>query len=221
MKVYFITRFSILDYSCKAWIMTSMEKNNYTTSLFSDDRLNAKFEAFEKMTLPSIVNQTNQDYEWLILTSSYLPKLYMDRLKKDIVNYPQIKLFTVKNIAEFKKIINEYSYKQSYATVRLDDDDGLSVKYVELMQKYQSKNQSIISFPKGHAYKIINDQIEVMDYDVYSPMLALGLAAINMNIYSCGSHHNINQRYKIIYDKTPDMYHILLSPYCDTKRGFK
>lgn len=221
LKIYFITRFSILDYNCKAWVMTSMEKDNYSKTLFADDRLNAKFEAFEKMTLPSIVNQTNQNYEWLILTSNYLPQLYMNRLKKDIEKYPQIKLFTVENMVEFKKIVKEYPYQKLYATVRIDDDDGLNVNYVKLMQKYQYNDQCIITFPKGRAYKIIDKQIEVMNYEINSPMLALGLAAINMNIYLCGSHHNINQRYNVIYDKTPESYHIFLSPFCDTKRGFK
>ena len=66
MKVYFITRFSILDYNHKAWFISKLSKEEYAKKLFSKERLDFKFDAFGKMVLPSI----------------FMPDSYKDRLKK-------------------------------------------------------------------------------------------------------------------------------------------
>ena len=57
MIVYFITRFSIFDYDFKGYKLTKnlgIEDKSY---LFSKERLDYKFDSFEKITLPSIVSQ--------------------------------------------------------------------------------------------------------------------------------------------------------------------
>jgi hypothetical protein len=50
---------------------------------------------------------------------------------------------------------------------------------------------------------------------------AQGLCAIGMNIYSCGNHTKVAEKYKVIYDNAPDMYLVNCDEqYTDTKRKF-
>lgn len=220
MKVYFITRFSILDKKNDRWILAKLPFNEYKKKLFSKERLDSKFYVFEKMTLPSIINQTNKNYQWLIITSKHLPIIYKNKLIYLTNTYPQIKLFFANNYADFKNILKNYPFQNNYATVRLDDDDSLNENFVQLLQKYQKNKNAIISFPWGHKYKIETDKIIIDKNNIYIPKVALGLTAINMNIYNCGNHLSIDEKYKVIYDGTKNMYNLLCSDYCDTKRNF-
>ena len=50
--------------------------------------------------------------------------------------------------------------------------------------------------------------------------IAVGLCAINMNIYDCGNHTKVHNKYSVIYDKTPDMYYINCGEFCYSGRKF-
>ena len=217
MKVYFITRFSIFDHSTKSWVTTrNLSNEKYKSYLFSKERLDYKFNSFEKITLPSIVSQTNDNYIWEIYTSEYLPIEYQNRLLATTNKYKNIKIFFIKSFKEFN-ISNKINDK--YCTVRLDDDDGLNKNFVEMLQKYKDITREIISFPKGKKCTILNDKI-IYGENVEKRNIALGLCAIDMDIYKCGSHATVNHRFKVTYDMTPDMYLLNCSEFCDTKRKF-
>lgn len=220
MKVYFITRFSIYDPTATSWKTSKLPQNQYKKILFSKSRLDAKFLAFIKMTLPSIINQTNKNYEWIIMSSIYLPDNYKKLLNKLVAPYPQIKLYYIKDSKEFSNILKKYPFEKNYATVRIDDDDGLSTKYVHLVQQYHQKKGSIVTFPYGRNFKIENNKIIIKKIEKFYPQIALGLCAINMNIYGCGNHSFLHKKYKIIRNNTKDMYNVFCSPFCDTKRKF-
>lgn len=220
MKVYFITRFSIYDPNKKAWVISRLPQQQYFNKLFSEDRLNAKFTAFEKMTLPTVLNQTNKNYEWLILSSVHLPEIYKKRLNDLVAPHPQIKVYYVNNWEEVDQILKTYPYEPSYATVRLDDDDGLSPNYVQMLQQYKDKRGCIITFPYGTGYKIENGNIIYKEGDICCNCIALGLTAINMNIYSCGNHTKLKDKYTIIKNNTRGMYYLFFSKYCDSGRMF-
>ena len=46
----------------------------------------------------------------------------------------------------------------------------------------------------------------------------VGLAAIGMNIYDCGHHIRIGEKYKIICDNSENMFYLCSGQYCDTGR---
>lgn len=222
MKVYFITRFTIFDPVRTAWKVSRLPIEEYKTKLFSTERLNNKYLVFEKMTLPSILNQTNKNYEWIIMSSEYLPNEYKERLNKLIASYPQIKLYYVKCYNEFFDILAKYPFEPNYATIRLDDDDTLSPSYVQAVQKYKDKAGSIITFPYGHNFKLEKDKFIIKKEERFCPHIAVGLCGINMNIYTTGDHSKLgkNKKYNVIHDNTKNMYNQFCSPYCDTARKF-
>ena len=67
MHIIIITRFSIYDLN----LNLLEEQINH---IFSLKRLKFKFESFERITLPSVINQTNQNYTYLIFSSIFYQK---------------------------------------------------------------------------------------------------------------------------------------------------
>lgn len=220
MKVYFITRFSIYDPQFGGFRLTKdYDQKGYERHLFDIDRLNHKYDIFQKITLPSVVEQSYDDWKWLIYTSDRLPDDYMKRLRTLVKDYPKIVLITVKDFKEFFEKDISYNYDNSFATVRLDDDDGLSKCFVEKLQQYSKNVGSIVCFTEGTLVKYVKGRV-VMGEKVSEKNNAQGLAGIGVKIYSCGRHSDIDTRYNVIYDFTPNMFLLTCSPFTDTKRGF-
>jgi hypothetical protein len=220
MKVYFITRFSIYDPQFGGFrLTTNYDQKEYERRLFDKARLNQKFDEFQNITFPSIVGQSCDDWKWLIYTSDRMPDEYMKRLRTLVKDYTNIEVITVKNFKEFFANDLSYNYDNSFATVRIDDDDGLNSCFVEKLQEYSKNVGSIVCFTEGTMVKYEKGRV-VMGEKVSEKNNAQGLVGIGVKIYSCGSHSTIDARYNVINDHTPDMYLITCSPYTDTSRGF-
>jgi hypothetical protein len=220
MKVYFVTRFSIYDPQFKGFrISRYYDQREYERRLFDSDRLNHKFDTFQNITLASVVGQSLGDWEWLIYTSDRMPDEYMKRLRALVSGYPNILLIAVKDFRDFFEKDISYNYVSSFATVRLDDDDGLNKCFVERLQRYSKETGSIVCFTEGTLVKYVKGRL-VTGEKVSEMNNAQGLVGIGVNIYSCGGHSDINARYNVIYDSAPDMFLLNCSPFADTKRGF-
>lgn len=220
MKVYFITRFSIYDPKFGGF---RLSKNygpmEYERRLFDKARLNHKFDTFQNITLPSIVQQACNDWEWIIYTSDRMPAEHMEFLRTLVKDYKNIVLIIVRNFSEFFEKVSSYNYEKPFATVRIDDDDGLSNCFVEKLQQYTSHVGSIVSFTEGRLVRLVNGKLFI-GKKFSGENGALGLSGIEINIYNCGSHSDIDKRFNVIYDRTPDMFFLTCSPFTDTKRGF-
>ncbi|MEM2145413.1 MAG: glycosyltransferase [Candidatus Jordarchaeaceae archaeon] len=220
MKVYFITRFSIFDPQFRGFRLTkNYDQEEYERRLFDKNRLNQKFKEFQNITLPSIIGQSCKDWEWIIYTSDRMPEQYMKRLCLLLKDYTKIKVITVKNFKEFFDNTSSFNYEKPFATVRIDDDDGLNRFFVEKLQQYSEYTGSIVCFTEGRLVKYKKDRL-IIGKRISERNNAQGLAGIGLNIYNCGRHSDIDTRYNVIYDSTPDMFLMACSPFTDTKRGF-
>ena len=219
MLTYIITRFSICDYEKKSFVDTrNLTELEYKEKIFNSDRLDYKFKSFELVTIPSVLNQTNQNYIWYIYSSIYLPEIYKERLLELTNPHENIICLFIETFKEFNKI----SYiKSKFCTVRLDDDDGLSKTFIQDLNKYENeKKKTIISFTSGTAFTIDNEKI-VYGNKIKSKNNAQGLCAIGYNIYDCGNHTKVHTKYKVIYNDKPNMYILNCSIFCDTARKLK
>ena len=148
MKTYFITRFSIHDHDFKGFNLTL--NNNpkvYEKLLFDKNRLNYKINIFLEFTLPSVLMQSNQNWEFHIYLSSKLPDVYKEKIFFSISKSNKIKLFYVNNFREFYDSVNKFNYSEKFATVRLDDDDILCENFVNLLNKYRHKRGRVYHSP--------------------------------------------------------------------------
>jgi hypothetical protein len=112
-----------------------------------------------------------------------------------------------------------YDYGPCFATVRIDDDDGLNHAFVQSLQQYSNQVGSIVSFTQGSLIKYVKGELKI-GAKVSARNNALGLAAIGLDIFHCGIHSTVHERYKVIYDATPDMFLLSCSRFADTRRGF-
>lgn len=220
MTVYFVTRFSICDAQFRGFRLTvdSGEKV-YERRLFSTERLEQKFAIFQAITLPAVVQQTSDHWKWLIYTSDRLPNIYMTRLCSLVKGYANIAVVPVRDFADFFDQHGRYCFRGPFATVRLDDDDGLDQSFVEKLQQYSHNVGSIISFTEGVLVKCTEGRM-IVGQRISERNNALGLAGIGLRIYLTGSHSDIHNRYNVIYDESPGMFFLCCSPFTDTQRGF-
>lgn len=217
MLTYIITRFSIFDENCKFFNIQHSEQ--YKKKLFNTIRLDYKFNLFENVTLPSIVNQTNQNFIWYIYASEYMPPYYRIKLCELTKKYKNINCVFIKSFDEF----NKFKYiDDKFCTVRLDDDDYLNKDFIEKLNKYKNeKKETIISFPYGnqYVYNTLKNKIIIGKETNYN-LIALGLTCIDDNIYR-HSHSKIDFNTKnVILDDSKNMYLIHCGHYCDSGRPF-
>ena len=84
-------------------------------------------------------------------------------------------------------------------------------KYVDLINQYDQKTDTVISFPLGREYSFDHEKM-IIGNKCNMKNIALGLAGINLVIYNCGDHSEIQNRYSMIYDNTPSVYYLNCSP---------
>jgi len=221
---YIITRFSILDIKNKGRFKSTETKENSSIKdyVFNPKRLSTKFNAFERMTIPSIKNQTYPRYTWLVYTSDQLPAAYKERLEKQRTD--KLKIIYVRNFDEMNSDLNKrLKGKKNYTTLRLDDDDGLCKTFLDVINTFASnpKNKGkIISIPRGRIYTIRNNKI-IYGSDVNSRRIALGLTAVGFNIMNAGNHTKVHHKYKMIYPRMENAYSLFASNQTATKRKFR
>ena len=75
-----LCRFSFLSDDRGGWKSAPSDVAAARRSLFATKRMETRFRLFERYTLPGIRNQTDDDFRFLMLTSTDMPKAYHDRL---------------------------------------------------------------------------------------------------------------------------------------------
>jgi Putative rhamnosyl transferase len=220
MTVYFVTRFSIYDPQFRGFRLTvDYEEKVYERRLFSTKRLDQKFATFQAITLPSVVQQSCDHWKWLIYTSDRMPDACMNRLRNLVKDYANIQVIPVTDFTDFFEQHKAYDFGNSFATVRLDDDDGLDRSFVEKLQQYSQNVGSVVSFTDGAFVRCTKGRM-VVGETISERNSALGLAGIGLRIYLTGRHTDIHTRYNVIYDQSPGMFFLCCSPFTDTQRGF-
>lgn len=115
--------------------------------------------------------------------------------------------------------IKKISPTGNYISMRLDDDDGLCPNFLSTVMKYKDKSKHIISLPNGINVTLKDNQV-IYGSKIINKNIALGLSAVNMNIYNCGAHTMVNNKYPVIYDYLNESYYLFCSNQTDSKRKF-
>lgn len=140
----------------KAKVEDLLEKRE--AFLFDPRRLQRRFEAFEKLCLPSILHQTDQDFTFLLLTSPELPLEWRHKLTQLCKDVPQIQIITAAERTPcdaFRPYLRAAAQHDGKPAVqfRLDDDDALSIHYIARLRKHARRMRDLpafaISFPVG------------------------------------------------------------------------
>ncbi|MFC5711983.1 glycosyltransferase [Thalassorhabdus alkalitolerans] len=191
---FVIMRYSLLTKEGVEWQIGRQEFDNYKEQLFNASRLAQHEFLFENVTLPSLVNQTIEptadNFTLLVLTSELLPEKSLKKLEDLLRPYPWAKVIslppydTVDNIILdcFTEELKRFNHDLTYSTTRLDDDDGLSVHFIERLNQYVDPQFEgyCVTFPNGFS-ALYDDRLQkyISIHKHYAPKIALGLSYIN------------------------------------------
>jgi len=188
-------------------------------------RLDKRFCLFENICLPSLINQVDKtNLHIIIIISKDLPIEYQSKLIKLVREYEYIHVMyydgTLSN-TYIKRYIDNNT--EIIATIRLDDDDGISPDFVKLLSKYCKTKyiNNVVSFSEGIILQIKKNKLTYRTHS--SSLIASGLCLIqdinsNNNIYTDTRHRRLHKIYNVITDKQQYMYVVSNHIYGDEER---
>lgn len=163
-KHFLLTRFNL---KVEAW---------KTTKNFQEVRTNEwlkeRFKLFEKYCLPSVLNQSINDFTWYIFFDIDTSIFYRNKIEKLIEKYTYIKVLYIDGLKklpyELKKHIKAQVNLKSIdyiMTTRMDNDDIIHKDFISSIQNvFQPIDKTVIDVRKGYQLSIENKKREVRDY---------------------------------------------------------
>lgn len=242
-------RYSILQRNSAAWRAAEQGFEKHVEKILSSERLDIREETFDKLTLSSLCSQQISDpevsFSVLIMLSDLLPQKRLENLQSKIriANRSSIdfSLVTIdsgsgldhdfRNINEAMK--SEIDKKMQnrgqalFATVRLDDDDGVSSNFVQKLSEHM--HSGVIGYAVSFAYGLEgywdsgSGQISDVRHN-YFPKFSAGMAYLNsydssqgladrktIHVYNLGNHMKIDEYYPTIIEAKEPMFFRTLS----------
>lgn len=210
-------RYSMLSSTSKGWILcVENEFKEYQEKLFEPARLKNREEIFERITLPSLTNifdNKPEDVEFVvhILTSIGLPeenKKFLNQIEEKY-SFIKVSYYTPEEAntrSYFTNYIkNNVEEKDVYASVRLDDDDALSLDWFNKILDYMNPafNGFVVSLCSGLAVSITSHDYKIDKISAYKyRFIALGMTyigvktkAASISVYGCGNHTKTDDKY--------------------------
>lgn len=131
LKHYILTPFNIGIY--KHFRRISRHTGTFTPDSWMEWRINI----FRNFTLPSVVNQTCQDFKWVIVLDSRTPKKYLDDITSIDYDNLVFKLVDSENPYGDTKIWNSTVPDGDFLSLstRLENDDAIHQDFVKNTQK--------------------------------------------------------------------------------------
>lgn len=191
---YFIgaTRFSLYNPNGAGWRLSSSSESEYLETLYSNQRLQVRFDIFINKALPLYEKMAKKYYyKHFVHYSSAMPEYWKNKLKTETEKYNFIILVESDKILRPLPIKELLSGQDSRTLVyfRVDDDDLLSVKYLDYLSQYSQKEYEgmIVSFGNGLIAKY--DDNEFIEFrECHRRFLGLGMARIGRYDASKGDY---------------------------------
>lgn len=121
--------------------------------LYAQERLEERFRLMETVALPCLRAQTDQDFEVIIVIGDSLPNQHTARLRDLCADIPQIRILAEpprQQRTVMKEILNaaRRDPKLPCLQFRHDDDDAISVDFVERLRQTISDCPGLVSKSK-------------------------------------------------------------------------
>jgi len=164
--------------------------------------LEHRFSLFESYCLPSIKNQTCQDFEWIVLFDSMTPDSFKERITCCQKDCPQLIPVFVEpeNGRYFADIFRTEIVKRLNAkrviTTYLDNDDALNIRFIgDLQQRATSMDdETFIYYDNG--YQLYTDHKYMMEITYpknhFVSYVEKGEPSTMKGVFCYGTHYYIN-----------------------------
>lgn len=170
-KHLLITRFNLKNPEWK-----QLTKNN--ESLLDDSWMNERLELFANYCFPSVSNQTNQNFEWLLYFDSTTSETHKSKIAEIISNKTNIKTFFIDGMPVFNESIIKYVEEnistEYLITSRIDNDDCIHKDFINEIQKHFDKQYFLaIDNIKGYTLQIEPNFILGKKEHIFNPFISL------------------------------------------------
>ncbi|UOB18265.1 glycosyltransferase [Abyssalbus ytuae] len=149
-KHLIITRFNLRKTD---WVTS---KSNHP--VLTEEWLKNRFELFENYCLPAVKAQTNKNFTWLVYFDIETPDAYIQRINKIKETFKNFEPLFINGMDEFLPQIENSlaNITEPYIiTSRIDNDDCISIHYVDEIQKQFNKQEFIaLDFIDGYALQL-------------------------------------------------------------------
>jgi len=166
MKHFLCTRFNLKNEDWK----TDREGLN----VLSDEWMNQRLDLFEKYCLPSVLNQVNKNFKWVIFFDVDTSLIIRERIKiysNKGINFSAIYIDGMNSLVDaLRKFVIENIYKEDkfIITSRLDNDDAIHENFIETIQKLsKAEHGTVIDIIKGYQMNISNNIYEFRNHFKY------------------------------------------------------
>lgn len=170
-KHLLITRFNLKNPEWK-----QLTKNN--ESLLDDSWMNERLELFANYCFPSVSNQTNQNFEWLLYFDSSTSEIHKNKIAEIIGNKTNIKTFFIDGMPVFNESIIKYVQEnistEYLITSRIDNDDCIHKDFINEIQKHYDKQDFLaIDNIEGYTLQIEPNFILGKKEHIFNPFISL------------------------------------------------
>jgi len=132
-RIVILTRFC-----CRHFFCSESRYADTSTDPLSEDNLHYRFKLLELFCLPSLLGQSSQEFDWVILVDKDLPAIHLERLKQLVARRTRTYIQTHPAKQELCSLdwLREHIPPQTewLVTVHLDDDDMLPADYLEKLR---------------------------------------------------------------------------------------
>lgn len=197
-KHLLITRFNLKNPEWK-----QLTKNN--ESLLDDSWMNERLELFANYCFPSVSNQTNQNFEWLLYFDSTTSEIHKSKIAEIIGNKTNIKTFFIDGMPVFNESIIKYVEEnistEYLITSRIDNDDCIHKDFINEIQKHFDKQDFLaIDNIEGYTLQIEPNFILGKKEHIFNPFISL----IEKNNQPKTVWHYVHNMWK----KEPQLIHV-------------
>jgi hypothetical protein len=192
-------------------------------TLFERDRLESRFELFEKITLPTVLRQSDMGFSLGILVGDLLPDWARDRLDGLVEDHKCLHIVQQPMRPHFRAIRDAYTDLPTddgathIASFRLDDDDGLHRDLIARVRTLalglhamrDEDRPFVIGFNRGYFLRLDSPDEPLFEVTERTP-LGIGLTLVApvgeaTNIYR-RNHRSVGAYYDVYTESSRPMF---------------
>lgn len=181
LKTVGLLRFSVLTPTYYSERFDTLEKT--AAHIFSPERMELRFRLFENLCLPSLVRQSDSDFECVVLTAESMPTQYLERLLSLLEPLPNFYCLPVGTGKHYQLLKSGYNFVSvddctHRILFRLDDDDAVDLDYIKrtkhlaagLLHLQDPKTPFIIAYNRGFYVRTTEGTAEIFDSCERAPL---------------------------------------------------
>ena len=168
---FLITRFNLKN---PGWDVT---KNNET--LLDENWMDERLELFSSFCFPSVINQNNKNFKWLLFFDNSTSEKYRDKIAQILNNHTLIVPFYIDGMPNFQEAILRYIEenardKDYLITSRIDNDDCIHIDFINEIQKQFNKQDFLaIDNINGYTLQVEPNYILGKKEHIFNPFISL------------------------------------------------